>query len=194
MYGLRAVGMINPGELFLIGLAIVILLFIFFGGLFLWKISGKQYKIHQLFTSTFRAFFAWCLPPWGRALKIFIAVALISAGLLMIMISPRTETYTVVTGYRYILKETPSWQFVPDYWCKLVTTPSGQFTEQCGFAQRPVTVYRYNLMGFKIESMYAMWWLDPGMFLIGFTLIIIGLILVAYFLSKETNKAYGVEK
>ena len=175
-----------------VALAIVILLLWIFGGIFLWKVSGRQFKIYHVFTKTWRTFFAWILPPWKTAIKVFIVVALISAGLFLIMISPRTETYTVTTGYRYILEENPAQQYIPDYYCKTVMTPIGP-AEQCGYISHPVTFYKYNLLGFEVKSTYAMWWLDPGLFLLGLTLIIAGLIVAAWLFTKIVNEAYGVK-
>jgi len=186
MFGL---GLLNG---VLIVLAVAVILLWIFGGLFLWKVSGRQFKIHHLFTKTLRVFFAWVLPPWKTALKVFIVVALISAGIFLIAIAPRTDTYTVTTGYRYLLEERPEQQFIPDYYCKWVTTPTG-VAEQCGFAYHPVTVYRYNLLGFEVKSTYAMWWLDPGLFLLGLTLIIAGLIVAAWLFTRVVNEAYGVK-
>jgi hypothetical protein len=183
-------GLLSNG--ILVALAILIALLWLFGGLFLWKVSGKQFKVHQVFTKTWKAFFAWITPPWKRALKVFIVVALISAGLYLIMLSPRTTTYTVTTGYRYLLEEQPEMKYVPDYWCTMTQTPIGP-TQQCGFASHPVTVYRYNLLGFQIQSTYAMWWLDPGLFLFGFTLIICGLLVAAWLFTRVVNEAYGVK-
>ena len=170
---------------------ILILLLWVFGGLFVWKLSGREAKPYTVFTKTWRTFFSWITPPWSRAWKVFLVVLFIALGLFLIASAPRTEIVKIETGKWYTLEETGVVKSIPDYYCAPVQTPVGVST-QCGYVYHEVTVYRYNIHGYPIYSHVPLWWLDPGLLLLGLTFIIIGLIIAAASFVREVNKAYGV--
>jgi len=163
-----------------------------FGGLFLNKISGKHLGKSYLFKQTWRIFFAWILPPWKRALRILLVVAPIVAGLILIGSAPRWWSYEVTTGYSYRLREKVEYQPILDYYCKLVTTPMGA-DQVCGYVTRWAKAYKYELVEYPVTHTFQTWYLDMGHVLIGAILIIVGLIVAAYFMVKANNQLYGVE-
>ena len=179
---------IKPVLLVLIPLVLIWI----FGGLFLNKISGKYLGKGHLFKQTWKIVFAWITPPWRRALKVFVAVALIAGGLAMIGLSPRWWTYETTTGYSYRLEKHVEYQPILDYYCKLITTPMGA-SQVCDYVTRWVKTYRYELVESPVVTHFQTWYLEMGHVLIGMALIIAGLIVGAYFLAKANNQLYGVK-
>jgi len=179
----------EPGFWLVLAVWIPIVLVWIFGGVFLNRVSGRQRGYGFLFKQTWKTVFAWIIPPWERALKVLIVVALITAGLFMIGTAPRWSVGEVTTGYKYILEEQPCPQTIWDYW-----TYYNPWTgrSEAGFAPRTVTTWRYNLLEFPMTSTVVSWWLDVGHVLIGLALIIAGFVVAAYSLAKANNQLYGV--
>lgn len=152
----------------LLAVAIAIVAALVFGGLILRSVSEKQIGVRYCARKMLRIFFAWAL-----SAKVFAVVLLLAIGFALIMMAPRAEVYVVETGKTYALIEQP----IP-VWIE-------------GRAA-PIIVYRYNLAGYPIYSTQHLWWLDPGFFVGGLWLIVIGLLLAAFWTVKAVNRAYGL--
>ena len=175
------------------GTALIIVLIWIFGGWFIDRVSGRYLGKSYLFKATLKGVFAWILPPWKRALKVFVVVILIAGGLVMIGLAPRWWTYEVTTGYSYRLEEHVKYQPILDYYCRLVTTPIGQ-SQVCGYVTRWVKTYTYELVEEPVTTHFQVWYLEMGHVLVGVALIIAGLIVASYFMVKANNQLYEVEK
>lgn len=182
----KPVGWIDPGTLTAIVTIVMALLTALFGGVFIHYVSGKYTGKLGVLKTLARTFFAWAF-----SVKVLAVVVLIAIGFALIILAPRATVLTIHTGNKYLLDESSEPRYISDYWCKQVLTPAGSYEQQCGFTMNTVYVYKYDLLEFKIYSDVPLWWLDPGMFLAGLAFITLGLLLSAFWLSKENNKLYG---
>lgn len=168
--------------------AIILLLDILlaiFGGLFIHFVSGKQAGKLSVAKSVAKIFFAWLYIP-----KVTVVVVLLAVGLGLMLLSPKCETVTIETGKWYSLQEMPIMKNIQDAVCYPVTLPNGQTSIQCAVLNRPVTIYRYNLISHTIYTGVPLWYLDMGLFFIGFALVITSLLIASLFIVRAVNRLY----
>lgn len=147
-----------------------------FGGIFIHFVSGRQARIRDVGKKVLRVFFAWIIPPWRTALKIFVVVALITAGLAVMGAAFKVHVYDVQTGERA--------QLIEDREYRLVV--GGRYDWPPLYYE----VYRYNLMRFPIYTTVTDRYLEPGGLMWGLALIIAAMIVVALFLVRANNAIY----
>jgi len=142
---------------------------------------------------------------WLRHWRLVAAVALISAGLVLVGMSPRFWTYSEVTGYRYVLHKdyvnvvsfvgasSETRQVVTDVnlinmvvnkaWITYLTGISVSLTPVLADAQ---------LIELPIITYFQLWYLDMGLFLTGLALIIAGIFFGTYHAIITNNKQLEV--
>jgi len=163
------------------------------GGLFLSRVSGRRYGFRALWRSVGSVLGRL------RGARVASVVSLTIAGLVLMASAPRAEYVAVETGYRYHLQEESGYVSIPDVYCvpshAYPTGSEGTYRVECAWTetQHPITIYRYRLWEIPVYSSIPLYWLDPGVFFVGFSLVCAALLLTAYWLARANNRLYGVE-
>jgi hypothetical protein len=105
--------------------------------------------------------------------RTLISLALIVAGVCLIASATSYHYVETTTGYRYELLQESGRAYVPEL-------------------ERIITVPAYTLWETPIRTTQIITMLDPFRTVLGIWLIVLGLIVGAYFSAKAVNKAYGV--
>ena len=149
----------------------VAIIFLIGGGLFLTKLSGRQFTLKHMTKKTFKTFFGFAIDP--RAFVVFILVAF---GLVLLFSSPIYYTYEQTTGYEYnlaVLKgrviSQPLAKSLPPY------ISDSYVVKEVGLTAEPIKT-SITVLFFRFDLVA-----------IGLVLIISGAILTAYFLAKSAN-------
>jgi len=157
--------MLGAGEILAITIwAVTIALMLAFGG-FMHKLSRGEVRWNIIFKHVYGILRFMANP---RAL---ISLALIVAGLCIIGSAVSYHYVETTTGYRYALLRESGKTYVPELE-RIITAPS------------------YTLWETPIRITEVITVLDPGKTVLGLWLIVIGLMIGAYFSTRAVNRAY----
>jgi len=142
---------------------------------------------------------------WLRHWRLVAAVALISAGLVLVGMSPRFWSYSEVTGYRYVLHkdyvDVIGWigassetrQVVTDVNLINMVVHKAWITYLTGISYSLTTVLAdAQLIEFPVRTYFQLWYLDMGLVIAGLALIVAGLLFGTYHAIISNNRQLEV--